>query len=89
MKKLLICLVLAIVLGFGTQVLAEQQYNPWTGHWETVPDESNYRPRYNPYEDTWSLQPEQAEPEYNPYEDRWEWNQNPYNTQPEKKYRSW
>lgn len=70
MKKYLIVLVLLCAsLAYG-----KQEYNAFTGHWETVPDNSNWSPRYNAMEDDWSYQPREAQTQYNAYEDRFEWN---------------
>ena len=75
MKKCILVLVLCMVCAV---VYAGQKYNPYTGDWETVPDDWDVQ--YNPYEGEWSYQPDDASVEYNPYEQDWEWDSghNPY-----------
>jgi hypothetical protein len=71
MRTILIFFVLVLLVsstGYG-----EQQYNPHSGKWETVPDGSNWSTQYNPHDGTWSYQPKDAQTEYNPHEGKWEW----------------
>lgn len=63
-----IATVLAVSYGY-----CEQQYNPHSGKWETVPDGSDWDMQYNPHDSTWSYQPKNAQVEYNPHESKWEW----------------
>ena len=70
MKVLIFVLMGALLT---TNVLAEQQYNPHSGEWETVPDGSNWTTQYNPHNGSWSYQPQDAKIEYNPHESKWEW----------------
>jgi len=81
--KAFLLLAVSIFLFIGI-CEAKQQYNPFTNQWETVPDDnrrqwnatpynSDWQPRYNSFDNTWSIQPQQAKLEYNPYTNRWEW----------------
>ena len=66
--------VLFIIFMFVTTGHCEQKYNPYTGKWETVPDNSDWEMKYNPHDGSQSYQPKNAELEYNPYEGKREWN---------------
>ena len=71
MRKIM-AIVVALMIAAGV-AQAEQKYNPHSGEWETVPDNSNWQTRYNPHEGDWSYQPQNAQIEYNPFENKWEW----------------
>jgi hypothetical protein len=66
-------LVFALVL-LPAIAQCEQRYNGAEGRWETVPDGSDWSPRYNPMEGDFSYQPSNARTEYNAMEGRWDWN---------------
>lgn len=54
---------------------AVQEYNAFTGEYETVPDDGrDWSARYNAHDGSYSVQPEDAETEYNPYNGQYEWN---------------
>lgn len=69
--KVLVLVLLSMLL--ATYAFAEQQYNPHSGKWETVPDGSNWSAQYNPHDGSWSYQPQDAQTEYNPHENKWDW----------------
>ncbi len=54
------------VLTVNTGVSAEQKYNPFSGHWETV--SPNAELNYNPYSRKYEYAPGDSSPTYNPYE---------------------
>ena len=73
------CIVAAaLILAFAgcREVHAQQVYNGYTNEYETVPDDDGreWEPRYNAYEGTYSMQPEDADTEYNAYSGHYEWN---------------
>lgn len=78
MKKLLLVSTLAIMFLAGT-ALAGQQYNAFTGQWETVP--GRYEMKYNPHQGDWSYQAPESQLEYNPHQGTWDHNPEPYGTQ--------
>ncbi len=65
--------VVLFVLCLSASAYCGQQYNPHSGEWETVPDNSNWKLEYNPHNSDWSYQPKDAKIEYNPNEGKWEW----------------
>ncbi len=71
MKKIILAII--IVLPLSQVAMAEQKYNAYESRWETVPDNSNWQTRYNPYSNDWSYQPRDANVEYNAYENSWDW----------------
>ena len=72
MKTLLA--VLAMVL-LASVVFADQEYNPMTRSWETIPQgaSKDWDTQYNPMTREWSIQPPNAQIEYNPMERTWDW----------------
>lgn len=70
MKKLLLVL---IFICLSSSVFAEQQFNPYSGKWITVPDNSNWENKFNPYKGDWSFQPPDSQLEFNPFEGKWDW----------------
>ena len=67
--------VLALVL-IATVSFADQEYNPMTRSWETVPSgalESGWSPQMNPMTNQWSIQPQGGDIEYNPFSKSWDW----------------
>jgi len=75
MKILIALLALAIVL-IATSAFADQEYNPMSRSWETVPSgaiESGWTTQMNPMTNQWSIQPSDAQIEYNPFSKSWDW----------------
>ena len=66
-----VLLLLSLVVGLISVADAGQQYNPWTGSWETVPD--SYVTRYNPIDGSWSYQSPDADIVLNPFQNTWDW----------------
>lgn len=67
--------VLAFVL-ITTTSFADQEYNPITRSWETLPDgafQGGWSPQINPMTNSWSIQPPDAQIEYNPFSKTWDW----------------
>ena len=66
-KSRFIHLVLVLLVFIASRgVSAEQKYNPYTGHWETV--SPNAELNYNPYSRKYEYSPKDSSPTYNPYE---------------------
>ncbi len=67
-------LLLGLTVGLYGVADAGQQYNPFTGSWETAPD--SYVIRHNSMDGSWSYQSPDATIVSNPFQNTWDW-QNP------------
>ena len=67
------CSLLVLVLAVSSPCLAKQAYNAFENRWETVPDEADVSPRYNAFENEFSMQTRDADLQYNAFENRFEW----------------
>ena len=80
MKSPLFWVVVAIYIVLFAIILCSpaqpgQKYNPYSGEFETVPQD--YEIKYNPYNQEFTYEAPKAEIEYNPYEQRYDWNPEP------------
>jgi len=63
-------IIIILVLLAGV-CYAEQQYNAFTGRWETTNPGDTMR--YNTFDNSWSYQSPSSELEYNAFENTWEY----------------
>jgi len=68
-----VCALLILVVVASTPCFAKQVFNAMENEWETVPDNADVSPRFNPMENNFSMQPQDANLEFNAFNSRFEW----------------
>ena len=64
-------IVIALFILLPNISLADFKYNPFTGEWESVPEESSLK--YNFMENEWTYERDDSQLEYNPWTGEWKY----------------
>ena len=64
-------MIIALFLLLPNVTLAEINYNPMTGQWESSPSDGQLK--YNPFDGDWTYERSGSDLEYNPWTGNWEY----------------
>lgn len=66
-----VLLTIILLLTLSLLALADQQFNPMEGRWETTTSDTELR--HDPYNNEWSYEKPDSQLTHNLFEDSWEW----------------